>query len=223
MEGIGGIMVARRDILLGVGASAGCTVLGFAGLATRPGAMEYGFGQVGTSLENETIANLACTGGKLTTGQQDGPFYTPNSPLRRDIRNAFPQMATFLLTGRVVDGNCQPISGAVIDFWQTGDDGGYDNQGYGYRGHQFTDEQGRFQLVTVRPSAYAALGAWRTPHFHVKVQGPDTPLLTTQLYMPDENEFNGRDGGFDPALAVRLAGKDGDAEHASFDFVMARS
>jgi protocatechuate 3,4-dioxygenase beta subunit len=216
-------MVGRRDVLLGVGAGAGCAVLGLAALASRPGSLAYGFGQVGAEVDGQAMGDLACTAGQVTASQTDGPFYTPKTPLRRDIRNAFPQMAAFVIAGRVVDTSCRPIAGAVLDFWQTGDDGAYDNQGYGYRGHQFTDQQGRFELVTVRPSAYSALGVWRGPHIHVKVQGPSTALLTTQLYMPDEPDFNARDGGYDPALEVQLADFRDGAERARFDFVMVQA
>ena len=36
------------------------------------------------------------------------------------------------------------------------------------------------------------MSTFRTPHIHVKVQGRDTALLTTQLYLPDA-ETNARD------------------------------
>lgn len=214
-------MVARRDILLGVGATAGCGALAFAAHVTRIFSHgPYDLGGIGAAVDDQLAGQLACTNGKLTTGQIEGPFFTAKSPLRRDIRNSAPKMATFVLSGRVVDKACRPIAGALLDFWQTRDQGGYDNQGYGYRGHQFTDDQGRFELVTVRPSAYTAINVWRAPHIHVKVQGPSTQVLTTQLYMPDELEFNAQDNWYDATLDVRLAGKNGDAELAHFDFVM---
>ncbi|MCY4067113.1 MAG: intradiol ring-cleavage dioxygenase, partial [Rhodospirillaceae bacterium] len=60
----------------------------------------------------------------------------------------------------------------------------------------------------------------RTPHFHVKVQGARTRLLTTQLYFPDLDEANRRDFIYRQGLAMRL-GRAGGAWRARFDFVLA--
>jgi protocatechuate 3,4-dioxygenase beta subunit len=128
-----------------------------------------------------------------------------------------------VLSGRVLDSNCRPIAGAVLDFWQTGDTGEYDTHGYGYRGHQYTDAEGRFELLSIRPSEYTALGLARTPHIHVKVQGADTGLLTAQLFFPDATETNTVDPIFNPAMLVQLHGKQDRAQLASFDFVLART
>jgi protocatechuate 3,4-dioxygenase beta subunit len=119
-----------------------------------------------------------------------------------------------VLTGRVLTTDCQPIAGAVIDFWHADDAGTYDNSGYLFRGHQFADVDGRFQLETVVPGLYPG----RTRHFHVKVQGPETALLTTQLYFPDEPD-NARDGIFNAALVMETA-ETADGVFATFDFVL---
>ena len=64
------------------------------------------------------------------------------------------------------------------------------------------------------------MSLFRTPHIHVKAQGPETPLLNTQLYLPDAEETNARDGGYDPSLAVRYVGQEGGARRAVFDFIL---
>ena len=65
-----------------------------------------------------------------------------------------------LITGSVVNTDCRPIAGAWLDFWQGADDAGrYDNDGYTLRGHQYTDEHGRFTLETTgrrRPACRAS-------------------------------------------------------------------
>jgi hypothetical protein len=43
-----------------------------------------------------------------------------------------------------------------------------------------------------RPNLRTAAG--RTRHYHIKVQAPERPVLTTQLYFPDE-PANRRGGG----------------------------
>src|SRR2546423_5608903 len=45
---------------------------------------------------------------------------------------------------------------------------------YRLRGHQYTDEAGRFYLETVMPGEYPG----RTLHIHVKVQAPNQSILT---------------------------------------------
>jgi len=218
-------MVNRRDALVGLGAGLGVTLLAGVGLALRDGRRvpPYEFGEIGAAVDGLVGADLQCTAGTLTATDVEGPFYTPITPKRRDIRDPGVTTDVLLLAGRVLDAQCRPVAGAVLDFWQTDHDGIYDNQGYRYRGHQYADAEGRFELVTVRPHAYTAMSIFRTPHIHVKVQGPDTPLLTTQLYLPDAQESNARDGGYQPSLLVRYTGQDGSARRATFDFVLARA
>jgi protocatechuate 3,4-dioxygenase beta subunit len=42
--------------------------------------------------------------------------------------------------------------------------------------------EGRYRFRTILPALYPG----RTRHYHVKVQAPERPVLTTQLYFPDE-------------------------------------
>ena len=216
-------MISRRDLLVGVGAGAGTAVLSAGGFVWRSvrGVPAYRFGQVSAS-SNDVASDLQCTTGQITATDVEGPFYTPNTPERRDIRDAGVSSGVLVLSGRVVDPQCRPIAGAVLDFWQTDHNGVYDNQGYRYRGHQYTDAEGRFELVSVRPHSYTAMSIFRTPHIHVRVQGRETGLLTTQLYLPDAQDSNARDVGYKPSLLVTYAGQDGPARHATFDFVLAR-
>jgi protocatechuate 3,4-dioxygenase beta subunit len=58
----------------------------------------------------------------------------------------------------------------------------------------------------------------RTRHYHVKVQAPDSSLLTTQLYFPNELA-NRRDGLFRRELLMRIANSD-EGLDGRFDFVL---
>lgn len=100
---------------------------------------------------------------------------------------------------QVVNGICQPISGAIVDFWHADHAGNYDNAGYKLRGHQFTDSQGRYRLETIVPGLYPG----RVRHIHVSVQSANQSILTTQLFFPGE-AGNASDGLFDPMLRVRM-------------------
>lgn len=150
-----------------------------------------------------------------TIAQTAGPYYTPNTPERVSLIEEGMAGTPLLLTGFVLGTDCTPVARALVDFWHCDDAGVYDNDGYRLRGHQFTDEQGRYQLTTIVPGLYPG----RTRHIHVKVQAPNQPVLTTQLYFPDESA-NARDGGFHPSLVVNATAAP-EGMDAHFNFVLA--
>jgi len=163
----------------------------------------------------ELPATPAChDGDEPTVRQTEGPFFKPSSPQRADLREAGLAGRPLDVSGFVVSRACRPVAGALIDVWQADEKGRYDNRGFRLRGHLFADEGGRFTLRTIVPGAYEG----RTRHIHVKVQAPGRPLLTTQLYFPDE-PLNRTDGLFRRELAMRLANAD-DRLLARFDFVL---
>ena len=146
-----------------------------------------------------------------TPAQTEGPYFTPDSPERASLLEAGMAGDRLTVAGTVLATDCRPLRRALLDFWQADADGRYDNQGYRLRGHQFTDADGRFRLDTVVPGRYPG----RTRHIHVKVQAPDGPVLTTQLYFPGE-AANAGDGIFREELLLTM---DGDRQ-ASFTFVL---
>jgi protocatechuate 3,4-dioxygenase beta subunit len=156
----------------------------------------------------------SCT--QLTPQQTEGPYFRPGSPLTRVLRTQEMPGEMLLLAGYVVDQDCQPIPGVLLDFWQADANGVYDNNGYILRGHQFTEYPGFYVLETVIPGEYPG----RTEHIHVKFQLPNGPLITTQLYFPDV-AANGSDDIFDPALVVNMEAREG-FYVAYFNFVVAR-
>jgi protocatechuate 3,4-dioxygenase beta subunit len=117
-------------------------------------------------------------------------------------------------TGYVLSPRCRPLARVLLDFWQADAQGQYDNQGYRCRGHQFTDETGRYRLETIVPGLYPG----RTRHIHVKVQAPNRPILTTQLYFPGEPR-NARDRIFTSALVMAVQDT-ADGKAAQFNFVL---
>jgi protocatechuate 3,4-dioxygenase beta subunit len=157
----------------------------------------------------------ACADGdEPTIRQTEGPFYKPSSPQRGDLREPGLRGRPVELSGIVLTRACRPVAGALVDLWHADADGDYDNDGFRCRGHVFADAQGRFQFRTILPALYPG----RTRHFHVKVQAPNRPVLTTQLYFPGE-AANRRDRIFRPALLMRTASIEGGLA-ARFDFVL---
>lgn len=150
---------------------------------------------------------------QATRPQTEGPFFKPRSPLRSDLRAEL-KGTPVTLTGLVLTRDCRPVANALVDLWHADADGDYDNRGFRGRGHQFTDAQGRYRFLTIRPARYTG----RTPHNHVKVQAANGPVLTTQLYFPGD-PGNRRDPIYRPELDMTFTG----ASDARFDFVLDRA
>jgi len=155
---------------------------------------------------------LAQTCGEVTARQTEGPFFKPASPQRVTLTEPATKAPRLVVSGRVLSRECQPLKGALLDFWHADEQGDYDNRGFRYRGHQFSDAEGRWRLETILPAVYPG----RTRHIHVKVQPAGGRILTTQLYFPGEPE-NQRDGIFSPELVVQMSGRG----EGAFDFVVA--
>lgn len=153
-------------------------------------------------------------GDEPTIRQTEGPFYTPRSPQRSDLREQGVKGQPVELAGVVLTRSCRPVAGALVDLWHADAQGEYDNKGFRYRGHVFADGEGRFRFLTIKPALYPG----RTRHYHVKVQAPNRPVLTTQLYFPGE-PGNARDGLFRRDLLMRVAERQ-DGLAARFDFVL---
>ncbi|MGI8807795.1 MAG: dioxygenase [Acidimicrobiales bacterium] len=154
-----------------------------------------------------------CADDDVTPAQTEGPFFKPNSPERTNIRGDAGG-TKLLLTGTVVTTACKPVARALVEFWQTDGNGAYDNAGFSFRGHQFTDAQGRYQLEAVVPGLYPG----RTRHVHVKVQAPGGRALTTQLYFPGEAR-NASDGIYRKECEVTMSDA-ADGRLAAFTFVL---
>jgi protocatechuate 3,4-dioxygenase beta subunit len=151
----------------------------------------------------------------VTPALTEGPYFKANSPERTSLVDANTPGTRLTLTGRVLATSGQPVAKALLDFWQANASGAYDNAGYTLRGHQLANANGQYQLVTVIPGLYTG----RTRHIHVKVQAPNGPVLTTQLFFPSE-PLNSSDSIFNPKLVLPIKdGADG-GKVASFDFVI---
>jgi protocatechuate 3,4-dioxygenase beta subunit len=153
-------------------------------------------------------------GAAATVAQTEGPYFKRDSPERTSLLEPGMAGTRLVVSGYVLTRDCRPVAGALLDFWQADAAGAYDNVGNRLRGHQFTDEAGRYSLETVVPGLYPG----RTRHIHVKAQAPNQPVLTTQLYFPGEAR-NRNDGIFREALVVAL--EEGAAgQTATFNFVL---
>lgn len=156
------------------------------------------------------LEGLAQTCGVITPRQTEGPFFKTDTPRRISLIEGKPAHR-LVLEGQVLSPQCRPVPNALLDFWHADEQGAYDNKGFRYRGHQYTDAQGRYRLETIVPAEYPG----RTRHIHVKAQAQGRRVLTTQLYFPDD-PANARDFLFRPELAMKMARRG----EAVFDFII---
>jgi catechol 1,2-dioxygenase len=152
----------------------------------------------------DEVANVASASSPTAI---EGPYYVPDAPIL-EPPYVMPQRPdepgeplVFAGTVRTPDG--QPIADALLDVWHADATapGSYSNihpgqPDFNLRGKLQTDEQGRFELRTIRPAPYRipdqgptgrllqALGrhSWRPAHIHVKLSADGYQPLTTQLY-----------------------------------------
>ncbi len=110
------------------------------------------------------------------------------------------------IAGRILDEDLRPVRRTLVEVWNANTHGRYshvidagrndkplDPNFYGF-GRLVTDDDGRYQLKTIKPGAYIArpdIGWWRPPHVHFSIVGSGVRLIT-QMYFPGE-PLNGQD------------------------------
>src|SRR5262249_35966723 len=111
----------------------------------------------GFAFDDALAAPLAATpachdGDEPTVRQTEGPYFKPSSPLRADLVEPNSSARPVEVSGQVLTRACQPVVRALLDFWHADERGEYDNVGFRYRGHLFTDADGRYRLHTILPA-----------------------------------------------------------------------
>jgi protocatechuate 3,4-dioxygenase beta subunit len=209
----------NRVVRFGLGIAAAAVV---AGVSVAPGVLAQTMPaqtapvQVTTSASTSTTVGQTTSMQSLTLAETEGPYYKTNSPEATNLVQDGMQGTLTTITGQVLDQNGQPVANALLDFWQANASGAYDNSGYTLRGHQYTDANGYYTLTTIQPGLYPG----RTEHIHVKVQAPDGPVLTTQLFFPGVAQ-NSRDSIYDPSLLLSVTSNADGTQNATFNFVVA--
>ncbi|GAN77338.1 protocatechuate 3,4-dioxygenase subunit beta [Acidisphaera rubrifaciens] len=139
-----------------------------------------------------------------TVTEATGPRFAPTH---------FPPMADFTATGRtppmgeriivagtVTDEDGRPVAGTMVEIWQANAAGRYNHPGdthdapldpaFRGEGRVFTDAEGAYRFVTIRPGAYPwgnHPNAWRPSHIHFSLFGSAfAQRLITQMYFPGD-------------------------------------
>ena len=166
----------------------------------------------------------------------DGPFYPVafdrNPTTSLIVGPLLAQARPLRLQGRVVDRNNRPIADARVEIWQcdaaqhyrhpADDAGGAVDKGFAGFGWQQGGADGRYAFETIEPVAYPG----RTPHIHVKVKRDGRTLLSSQVFMPDQESLNRADflwrhlGRDQQPLALATLERRADRPVAHFDIVV---
>ncbi len=140
----------------------------------------------------------------FTPSQSEGPFYPVEKPQDRDsdlvvLKGATGRPSGTILEfgGSLYDASGMPVPAAVIEIWQTDNNGIYlhprdrdqalrdiNFQSYG---ESVTEEDGSYSFRTIMPRRYSS----RPRHIHVKVRLGGRELLTTQFYFGNDAEMAG--------------------------------
>jgi protocatechuate 3,4-dioxygenase alpha subunit len=90
----------------------------------------------------------------------------------------------------VLDGAGVPVSDAMVEIWQADPKGEFPPDWRGF-GRCFTDDEGHFAFVTVKPGR---VDARQSPHIDVSVFARGLlQRLVTRIYFPDEEAANAAD------------------------------
>ena len=128
-----------------------------------------------------------------------GPFYPEKTiPLAQDLtrvpgRRGAARGRLLYLTGKVTLPDCDPLPDAVVEIWQTDDNGSYDHTAaetngkaldpcFRYFAKVRTAADGTFVFKTIRPRPYEFRGLHRASHIHVRVQHAKARTLVSEVY-----------------------------------------
>ena len=145
-----------------------------------------------------------------------GPFHilgAPDLPVGGDLKQDN-DGATVIVQGRVMTPEGVPIAGAVLEIWQTAENGLYSNQDaaqpdYNLRARQVVGDDGRYAFTTVRPAPYTVPSdgpvgellrgtgrePWRPSHLHFIIKAEGHRTLVTEVF-PDDDPYLDSDAVF---------------------------
>jgi alcohol dehydrogenase class IV/protocatechuate 3,4-dioxygenase beta subunit len=141
-----------------------------------------------------------------------GPFYVEGPPELAHGSDIAEGMAGTPLWAdiQITDTDGAPVPDAVVDVWQSNEDGFYDVQlpdldGPVLRARLRSDQHGRLSFWSILPSSYpipadgpvggmlTAVGRhpYRAPHLHFMISAPGHRRLVTQLFVADGDYLDG--------------------------------
>ena len=139
-----------------------------------------------------------------TASQTIGPFWHLLDEAGSGDLTRFGATGERITLGGVIrDGDGAPVGDACVEIWQANAAGRYQidrdqhdaplDANFHGAGRVFTDAQGRYRFVSIKPGAYPWRNhpnAWRPAHIHLSLFGPSfLTRLVTQMYFPGDPLF----------------------------------
>lgn len=123
--------------------------------------------------------------GDLAMYPGEGNVPTSNNLRRRQGMAQAAAGTPLLVEGKVLDQNCVPVYGAVVELWQANAAGVYQTRSRGASadpyfagaGRALTDNTGRYRFITVLPGVVGK----SSPRLHLRVSHPDFTGLVTEV------------------------------------------
>jgi len=129
-----------------------------------------------------------------TTSDILGPYYRPNSPVRKNLVGKEEKGTLIELSGTIKHNDCKtPYKNAKVELWHCDTNQQYDNSSdeFRYRGTTYSDDKGQYSFNTIVPVPYGSGNVIRPAHFHLMITAEGYQPLVTQLYFAgDKNIAN---------------------------------
>jgi len=136
-----------------------------------------------------------------TTGPSFSPLrFPPSEDLTANTTGKPALGERIIVAGTIMDEDGRPVPNTMVEIWQANATGRYDHPADQHDapldpnfrgvGRVFTDAEGRYRFLTIRPGAYPwpnHRNAWRPNHIHFSLFGPAfATRLVTQMYFPGD-------------------------------------
>ncbi len=142
-----------------------------------------------------------------TTTDVLGPFYRPDSPVRKNLVIKGEKGNPIELSGKILHNDCTtPYKNAKIELWHCDGNGVYDNESanFRYRGTTYSDNQGNYSFKSILPVPYGNGENFRPAHFHLMITAAGYQPLVTQLYFTGDPWLAKDSGSSSPTAKRRI-------------------
>jgi len=122
----------------------------------------------------------------LTPSQTIGPFFAPAlGPGRTDLTEGGEGI---VVSGRVLDGDGEPVPDAMLEIWQADAEGRYGGEGFSGFGRALTGARGEYRFTTLKPGRVPGPGGTlQAPHICLTVFARGLlRQLSTRIYFAGE-------------------------------------
>jgi protocatechuate 3,4-dioxygenase beta subunit len=145
--------------------------------------------QANAVVDDENLLKVSCSITPELDDLTPIPAFVNSNNLRRSTGSTtFAEGQPIIIKGKVLDANCAPVSGAVVQIWQANADGIYEfmlpsmkeKNTFG-TGTAVTDNLGNYSFISVLPGGYKR----RAPHVNFRITHADFLPLITEMFFAD--------------------------------------